>query len=286
MCISEYEDMEPTDTKLLSIKHDDGYQTLFYLNQTTDKGAMIVAFPVDKEKQHIELIDISDRVDDISHIHSECEKVSNNGVSLKNNDTLSDDGDSYDCEEFIEVHKVGNYKISIANCINDIKNKINWNELGGFTSYAQKGIETCKNKTLFPEKEGREWNYVIAFASTPQPEDGFGVHFYCKDTYIPLCHEEDDIENKNRVSLHDFGTEVSTIGWKVNGNRDLSDITSYFKIEPYIGNITNQNKNIKTIISGKKIYIPDIISTDNSSFIDFNGEYKNFNIINNVKTSV
>jgi hypothetical protein len=110
--------------------------------------------------------------------------------------------------EKIQVHEIGNYKISIAMSINELLNNIDWNKFKKPSNY-EKRISTFTNKNLYPTEY--EYFYVVASAIKNIEDDGFGI-VYPKtntETYFPTAHEDTSKTHYFDVEIYNFGNDLS-----------------------------------------------------------------------------
>lgn len=105
----------------------------------------------------------------------------------------------------LEVHKIGNYNISVATSLEQLLERIDWTKFKKPDNFEQR-IQTFRNPTLYPPQLA--YFYVVASAIKNIKDDGFGVVYPQLDqnsTYIPTAHEDTEYEPKFDVEIYNFG---------------------------------------------------------------------------------
>lgn len=198
------------NTKMFSRLYQD--LNTFNLNSNVNvkqnnSSLMVVPFAVSAHtpSSQIGLVDISTR---------EMKQLRTNIKSLKPvlEHTLSTNYSKsfeYDSNKKIEVHKIGNYNISVATSRLKLLNNIDWNKFTKPNDY-DKRINTFLNKQLYPNKYA--YFYIVAEAIENIKDDGFGI-VYPKlsdnNIYIPTAHEDTS-------RFHDFDVELFIFGKNLN----------------------------------------------------------------------
>ena len=185
MCIMMTDD-KPSSTRLINIPikiKNKKYKLLIYTNdlernnnQIDNKNAlMIVPIPNKYNYDDFGLLNINTK-----NMKTFRNKLFSSFVDM----TISTNSISNSLNK-INVHKIGNYNISVSPNINNLKN-INWNRFNLPNNF-QKRFNTLKDKFLYPHN----FAYVIAQANKSVANDGFGVA-YPDDgiDYFPTAHEK------------------------------------------------------------------------------------------------
>jgi hypothetical protein len=146
----------------------------------------------------------------------------------------------------LEVHKIGNYNISVATSISDLLNRIDWTKFNKPSDFNQR-VSTFENKNLYPVIY--KYFYVVASAVENIKDDGFGIVYPRTPdnlTYVPTAHEDTQ-------DTHDFDAEIYLFDFdKTNSVQPLDRINS--ALEP----LSNQrikmlNNTYKSMSYDKKI---------------------------------
>lgn len=184
---------EPASTRLINIPvivDDKKYKLMLYTNDlnvsgTGAKGAlMVVPFPNVSGCDNFGLVDVSS--DKMKAFRKEVYEVCERLKPVRPDDGmlyLSDKGFNRSMKM---VHEVGNYKISVANSLQELKDSINWTQFDKPDDFEEK-FSTFTDKNLYPESN---YCYVIAQAQVSVKNDGFG--FVYPDSgceYFPTAHE-------------------------------------------------------------------------------------------------
>jgi hypothetical protein len=220
MYINNFDLSKPNEIKFNSLIEDSYqdnkmfsrlYQDLNTFNLKQNNGSlMVVPFAVDAHtpSSQIGLVDIT------TH---EMKQLRTNIKSLKpvsKNYTLSMNysrGIEFDSDKKIEVHKIGNYNISVATSRLKLLNNIDWNKFTKPDDY-DKRINTFLNKELYPNKYA--YFYIVAEAIENIKDDGFGVVYprlSDGNIYMPTAHEDTS-------RFHDFDVELFTFGKNLNNS--------------------------------------------------------------------
>jgi hypothetical protein len=119
----------------------------------------------------------------------------------------------------LEVHKIGNYNMSVATSISDLLHRIDWTKFKKPQDFTQR-VSTFENKNLYPAKY--KYFYVVASAVENIKDDGFGIVYpRSKDnlTYVPTAHEDTE-------AYHDFDAEIYLFDFdKNNSDQPLDRIS-------------------------------------------------------------
>jgi hypothetical protein len=105
----------------------------------------------------------------------------------------------------LEVHKIGNYNISVATSLDQLLERIDWTKFQKPDNFKER-IQTFRNPTLYPPQHA--YFYVVASAIENIKDDGFGVVYPQLEqhiTYIPTAHEDTEYEPKFDVEIYNFG---------------------------------------------------------------------------------
>ncbi len=167
-------------------------------NSNNYSSIMVVPFPVEKNTDYrkIGLVDISTEPmkklrRDINTLvrpyGSSREMTLGATLSMKNSAPL-------------QVHKIGNYNISVALSVNQLLNRIDWTKFTKPSDFSQR-MNTFNNKKLYPDKYN--YFYVVAEAVENIKDDGFGIVYPQLNDYyyMPTAHED-------TAQLHQFDVET------------------------------------------------------------------------------
>ena len=190
---------------------------IFYSNNSENNNSiMVVPFPVNPHtsSSKIGLVDISS--DDMKEIRTEIKSLKpiTNSFSASKGMTrnLSYSADSIP----LEVHKVGNYNISVATSFDQLLERIDWTKFNKPANFVQR-VNTFKNPTLYPHQFA--YFYVVASAVKNIKDDGFGIVYPQLDnniTYLPTAHEDTESEHKFDVEMYVFGYKNDDSFYKKN----------------------------------------------------------------------
>lgn len=183
----------------------------FYSKKSNNNNSiMVVPFPVNPHtsSSKIGLVDIS--TDTMKELRTNIKSLK----PIKNNFT-----DSYSMTRNLsfsansaplEVHKVGNYNISIATSYDQLLERIDWTKFNKPSNFEQR-VNTFRNPHLYPRQYA--YFYVVASAIDNIKDDGFGIVYpqlTKQITYLPTAHEDIDSEHKFDVEMYYFGYDKPT----------------------------------------------------------------------------
>ena len=196
MCILLTES-EPKSTHLFQfpckvIGSDDSHTMLVYMNdmESTD-NVMLVGIPRVKGKD-IGLVSIDDAFrDDLDAIKRRCDDaIPYNMTEGTRNVTQNSYGASRG--GMLQVHRVGNYDISVAHSLKDIHDRVDWTRFRKPADFDRR-LRTLGNKELFPFS----CSVIVAQSHTQIANDGFGVVYSVNErqvAYFPTCHEMNETD--------------------------------------------------------------------------------------------
>lgn len=196
---------EPTSTRLINIPvilDGKSYKLVIYTNDLKvpeDTNAlMIVPFPNPKNTDNFGLVNVStDRMKKFrKNLYENCERLKpveyEEILLLSAGPTMK------------KIHNIGNYDISVANNLEELKKNIDWTKFRKPNNFEAR-LSTFTNKDLYPEDN---YFYVVASAKIRVKNDGFGVVFPDPGyDYFPTAHEiKNDQKNdvKYNVKLYNF----------------------------------------------------------------------------------
>ena len=183
-------------------------------NNLGNSSIMVVPFAVDPHTptSQIGLVDISTKEMKELRKHIESLKpVSKSYMSTNFSGSLS-----IDSSKKLEVHKVGNYNISIATSRKKLLNNIDWTKFTKPDDY-EKRVSTFENKNLYPNNYA--YFYIVASAIENIKDDGFGVVYprlSDGNIYMPTAHED-------TYQTHEFDVELFAFGKNLNNRKNLND---------------------------------------------------------------
>jgi hypothetical protein len=181
------------------------------LNSTSNSNnsIMVVPFPVEKGTlvSEIGLVDVS--TESMKELRQSIKSLKPKKKSINESLGMSKSF-SRNFSEPLEVHKIGNYNISVAKSMTDLLNRIDWSKFNKPADFEQR-INTFKNPNLYPREYG--YFYVVAEAIENIKDDGFGVVYpqLKKYFYIPTAHEDTASEHNFDVEIYNFGYGTDNI---------------------------------------------------------------------------
>ena len=228
----------------------------------SNNSIMVVPFPVEKGTlvSQIGLVDIS--TDSMKELRTEIKSLKPRSFGKKSETLGMSMTFGMNCSPPLEVHKIGNYNISVATSLHDLLNRIDWSKFNKPHDFEQR-VNSFRNQNLYPREYG--YFYVVATAIENVKDDGFGVVYPQLDKYfyIPTAHEDN-------ASEHNFDVEIYNFSYG-------SDFNGYGK--KYYHKILNKLKNqrVKMLNNSYKnmSYDKDIGSF---TFKEENGYMRNHNI--------
>lgn len=198
----------PKSTRLVNIpvklENGDKSVLLLYTNDLTvyegEKALMIVPIPnLSQSEDGFGFVDpSSDAIKSFrKKLYDKCEKLETVHDTLLLSAPRS-------ITKSIKIHKVGNYKISLAPTLKDLKERIDWTK---FTTPPD--LETRVRTLSDDELYNFPCAYVVAEAVKSVENDGFGLIYPdCGFTYFPTAHEESVKDYKNEVELQHYDVKL------------------------------------------------------------------------------
>lgn len=189
-------DHDPTNTKLYHVPVYIGnlsYNLCLYVNNLDTKGTsalMVVPIPKDAEHQ-LGMVDITTPV--MKGFREDLDNLFNRRNNLRAFGIKGFNGS-------LQVHRIGNYNISIAPDKDQLLNRVNWQIFNKPIDFERR-ISVFDDLRLYPF----DCCYVVAQATENIKNDGFGIVYKNRDTdYIPTAHElgEKDMHNYDVECYH------------------------------------------------------------------------------------
>jgi hypothetical protein len=253
------------------------YQDLNTFNLKNNLGnssIMVVPFAVDPHTptSQIGLVDIST---------NEMKKLRKNIESLKpvsKSYMYTNESRSYSLgvSKVLEVHKIGNYNISVATSRTKLLNNIDWTKFTKPDDYEER-VRTFSNKNLYPDKYA--YFYIVASAIENIKDDGFGIVYprlSDGNIYIPTAHEDTS-------QTHEFDVELFAFGKNLHNRKNLhngmiSNVSDKSVCYDFLSEISDINVKILNNTYKKMDFDKDI----NTFYYDkIEGMEKNHNIFLN-----
>ena len=188
MCIMLTKE-SPTSTRLINIPvtlSGRKSKLLLYTNDlsvTSDRNAlMIVPIPNPDCSYNFGLVSTSSpKMKNFRHaLKLAFQTVNKKSKTRSRNYVLS-------MNSFREVHQIGNYNISIAKNLNELKSKIDWSKFDLPNDFDAR-FGTLSNSSIY---NNCNYSYVIAQSSKSVKNDGFGIIYPdIGESYFPTAHEE------------------------------------------------------------------------------------------------
>lgn len=179
-----------------------------YKHDNAKKSIMVVPFPVNPHtpSANIGLVDIS--TDDMKELRSQIK-------SLKPVPQFTAMTNSYSQKDAfstlpLEVHKIGNYNISVAISYDQLLERIDWTKFNKPRDFEER-VKTFRNRVLYPPQYA--YFFIVASAIENIKDDGFGIVYSQLDeqiTYIPTAHEDTQHEHDFDVEIYNFSYNKST----------------------------------------------------------------------------
>jgi hypothetical protein len=182
------------------------YATFEINSNSSNNSIMVVPFPVQPHTivSKIGLVDIS--TDSMKELRTSIKNLNPNiPKTFSNSYSLSTSFDEY--SDSLEVHKIGNYNISVATTYNQLLDRIDWTKFNKPDNF-EKRMQTFRNPNLYPRQFG--YFYVVAEAIENIKDDGFGVVYPQLPNniiYLPTAHEDTEEEHYFDVEMYTFGYE-------------------------------------------------------------------------------
>ena len=237
--------------------------------QSDKKGAlMIVPIPNIYNINDFGLVDVS--TDKMKHFRKtffeKCDKLKpvTRGLNFSYSNNLSSGKKM--------VHEIGNYRISVANNLDDLMNNIDWSKFELPSNFNDR-FSTLQDSNLYPDKQ---YAYVVAQSQKSVKDDGFGIAY--PDVgyeYFPTAHEipnnhiaTNESSNISSGSMNNF---QNNFGYNVpiNQGKKSNDV----KYDVKIYNLTDkQRQHVQFGQSSLKFYNLDNHSViyDLLSLLDLN----------------
>jgi hypothetical protein len=264
---------KPFNSQLLSNNSYDGNYASFQSgeefiqndnnNNDNNNSIMVVPFPVNPHtsSSKIGLVDIT--TDDMKELRTNIKSLKPLPKYFSN----SFSADSYSLSRSmkpLEVHKIGNYNISVATSLDQLLERIDWTKFNKPNNFNER-VNTFKNPKLYPIKYA--YFYVVASAIKNIKDDGFGIVYPQLDeniTYIPTAHE--DTENEP-----DFDVEIYNLNFKLT----YDGVETKKRLHKLLEKLKNQPIKMLNNVYKKMSYDSGISSYD---FIEYKQKMKNFNL--------
>lgn len=251
---------QPKSTHLFNIPctlNNIDYQMLIYTNDLPlsrkyrtynyDNGLMIVVIPNIIHNCEFGLVDITTR--DIRYFRQQLKEtcISKMKSILPRVDMMDS---TTRCKCLKKVYNIGNYDISIADDLDELRNNINWEHFSLPNDFETR-MDTFNDKTIFHHS----YSYVVAKATKNIRNDGFGILFPDPGyTYFPTCHEKSNHSNIKSydVKCYEFGIKPilqfpfktnKETSFTINGFKDIERVDENF-IPSYPLNINEFEKDI------------------------------------------
>lgn len=200
MCIIITKDAIPDSTRLINIPvklNGKEKNLLIYTNDLTTKLSkkdnsnnelMIVAIPNVNNITNFGLVDVS--TDEMKTFRKELFNACDDLKPKKKSKGLSRSFmlDGLNNKSYkLEVHDVGNYKISVAPSLDDLLDKTDWDKFNVSSNYKNK-LDGLYDKEVYPLSN---YAYIVASADKKIDDDGFGIIYdkFNNTTYFPTSHE-------------------------------------------------------------------------------------------------
>lgn len=187
------------------------YKMLIYTNDLSIQKSALMVVPLPFTTGKIGLFDIS--TIPVQAFRSSVNRVCDDLLPKRAQELYDDNFDcDSDDDEPLVVHRVGNYDISVAQDLQTLRNKIDWNHFSRPVDW-QRRLSTLEDKELYPFPCA----YVVASAAVSVENDGFGVVYPDPGfDYFPTAHEAGEKELKTYdVNIYNFtDKERSTIPFR------------------------------------------------------------------------
>lgn len=295
---------EPKSTRLVNIPvkvDDNNYKLLLYTNDlpieidesgSNNAAIMIVPIPNAKNVDNFGLVDVSTNSmkEFRQKLFAECDMLVPDMLGFTDSFEISRSFKPNSKKK--KIHDVGNYKISIANNLDELYNNIEWNKYKLPSNFKMR-FNTLKNTNIYNDKQ---YAYVVAQAQKSIKDDGFGIVYPdCEYDYFPTAHEQ--INDSDNIVDHDFkiynfsNDKKNIISFDkmikqqkfINGlvRYINSDITCYHLVDKSILMQLNLLLNKQMIMSknGEKKEYNFVINDLICNFAEFDGYYSNSNLI-------
>lgn len=188
--------------------------------------------------------------------------------------TYDNDDNNSDGSNYLLVHKIGNYNISIAYNYDDMEHKIDWDQYD-LPSDINERKYTLLDKRLYPSNN---YAYVIAQAINSVEDDGFGIIYPDPGyDYFPTAHE------KNNYNYVDYDVKCYNCFTKPEYYDNACDqyINNLFKIDTINKIFTNFENKMTLSNNGKEDTFKIIRNIENINFFHINKSAFNMNIFFN-----
>lgn len=135
-----------------------------------------------------------------------------------------------------KVHKIGNYRISVADNLNQLMNNIDWSKFELPSNFNDR-FSTLQDTSLYPDKQ---YAYIVAQSQNSIKNDGFGIVY--PDVgyeYFPTAHEVpdkfssfggmnnlgNDFLNQQTSNTVDYDVKIYNLSEKPRSNVTFGDKT-------------------------------------------------------------
>jgi hypothetical protein len=171
-----------------------------------NNSVMVVPFPVNPHTpvSNIGLVDIS--TDDLKALRTQIKSLKPVQKFMANSYSHTD---SFSASS-LEVHKIGNYNISVATSYDQLLEKIDWTKFNKPRDFEER-VKTFRNRVLYPPQYA--YFYIVASAIENIKDDGFGIVYPQLNeqiTYMPTAHEDTQHEHDFDVEIYNFSYNKST----------------------------------------------------------------------------
>lgn len=289
MCIMMTAD-NPDNTKLINIPIEISkkkYKLLIYINnlklnnkvlkselsglsyidenkeQNNTQALMIVPIPNNSNCDNFGLLNINNNKKFTKTLIEECDKVKPNKPEL----SLNFGNSSYGSKSLIDVHNIGNYKISVASNIDELFNNIDWDKFKLPDDFDNRK-STLFNTSLYKGN----YAYVVAQATKSVKDDGFGIAYPDPDyDYFPTAHEGSGLVDYDVECYNCFSNYL---------NDSLFHDTFILKNEEIVKKIfTNLKLNLKMSKTHELINYNVLYNNYDINVINIKGQYGNHNLV-------
>lgn len=264
------------------IDNENFIMSLYINNITNNKSGcfMVVPYPL-VSKNNIALVDVSTEI--MKTFRKNVESYCSGSQRQLSFSTLSK-------SLTLEVYNVGNYKISIANNLQQLLNNVDWNIFEKPQDFNER-IRVFGDKNIYPF----ECMYIVAQTTKNIKNDGFGI-IYKNDnfSYFPTAHEYNYDGNDYDVICYDlckdcnnFRTHTKYTNFVPAKMFFADSLNNVFEIDSYIdekynlslNDICDKIRNTEHVmLDGRKVNLK-IDRLNKVNTVKIKGKYSNSNII-------